>query len=370
DKVLEHLMSRGLRVAGGERLGKTIIFAKNQQHAEFIAERFDANYPHLKGAFARVITFKTEYAQSLIDDFSNKDKAPHIAISVDMLDTGIDVPEVVNLVFFKLVRSKTKFWQMLGRGTRLCPDLFGPGQHKAFFYLFDYCQNLEYFSQDIPGTYGYSAESLAKRLFNARLELIAALDGRPKAVAEAVKGATPTYGDPKTDAEVRRAIAELLQREVAAMNLDNFIVRPHRRLVEKYSKPEAWVKLASEAIAELSREVAGLPAELDPENEEAKRFDLLALRLQLSLLQDDPAFERLRERVKEIAGLLAEKDAIPMVREQMPLIQDLLTDEWWQDVTVPMLESMRRRLRGLVQLIDKRQRRVVYTDFKDLMGDE
>jgi type I restriction enzyme, R subunit len=371
DKVLEHLMTRGLKVAGGDRLGKTIVFAKNQQHAEFIAERFDVNYPHLKGAFARVITFKTEYAQSLIDDFSNKEKAPHIAISVDMLDTGIEIPEVVNLVFFKLVRSKTKFWQMLGRGTRLCPDLFGPGHHKAFFYLFDYCQNLEYFSQDIPGTEGYVAESLAKLLFDARLELIAALDGRSQeALASVVKEATSTYGDPKTNEEVRRAVAELLQREVAAMNLDNFIVRPHRRLVEKYAKPEAWVALASETLAELSHEVAGLPTELDPENEEAKRFDLLALKLQLSLLHADPGFERLRERVKEIAALLAEKDAIPMVREQMALIQDVLTDEWWQDVTVPMLESMRRRLRALVQLIDKRQRKPVYTDFEDLMGDE
>ncbi|MBV6519998.1 MAG: hypothetical protein MNPFHGCM_00102 [Gemmatimonadaceae bacterium] len=238
DKVLEHLMTRGQKVAGGDRLGKTIIFAKNQQHAEFIAERFDANYPHLKGAFARVITFKTEYAQSLIDDFSNKDKAPHIAISVDMLDTGIDIPEVVNLVFFKLVRSKTKFWQMLGRGTRLCQDLFGLGEDKKFFYLFDYCQNLEYFSQDIPGTDGYAAESLAKRLFDARLDLIAALDGRPnEALAAAVREATATYGDPRTDEEVRRAVADLLQREVAAMKLDNFIVRPHRRLVEKYAEP-------------------------------------------------------------------------------------------------------------------------------------
>ncbi|MCC7134493.1 MAG: DEAD/DEAH box helicase family protein [Gemmatimonadales bacterium] len=371
DKVLEHLMTRGLKVAGGDRLGKTIIFAKNQQHAEFIAERFDANYPRLKGAFARVITFKTEYVQSLIDDFSIKDKVPHIAISVDMLDTGIDVPEVVNLVFFKLVRSKTKFWQMLGRGTRLCPDLFGPGQHKELFYLFDYCQNLEYFSQDIPGTEGYSAESLAKRLFDARLELISALDGRSKeALTVAVREATAVYGDPKTEEEVRRVVAELLQREVASMNLANFIVRPHRRLVEKYAKPEAWAALAAEAMAELSHEVAGLPTELDPENEEAKRFDLLALKLQLALLGADPSFERLRDRVKEIAGLLAEKDAIPMVREQMPLIQDVLTDEWWQDVTVPMLEAMRRRLRSLVQLIDKRQRKPVYTDFEDLIGGE
>jgi type I restriction enzyme R subunit len=245
------------------------------------------------------------------------------------------------------------------------------GQHKAFFYLFDYCQNLEYFSQDIPGTEGSVAESLAKRLFDARLELIAALDRRPKeALAAAVREATATYGDPKTDEEVRRAVAELLQRQVAAMKLDNFIVRPHRRLVEKYAQPEAWVALASEALAELSHEVAGLPTELDPENEEAKRFDLLALKLQLALLRGDSGFERLRDRVREIAGLLAEKDAIPMVREQMPLIQDVLTDEWWQDVTVPMLEAMRRRLRALVQLIDKRQRKPVYTDFEDLMGGE
>ena len=157
DKVLETLMTRGHKVAGGDRLGKTIVFAKNNAHAEFIAERFNANYPHYAGQFARVITFKIEYAQSLIDDFSIKDKAPHIAISVDMLDTGIDVPEVVNLVLFKIVRSKAKFWQMLGRGTRLCKDLFGPGQHKAEFLVFDFCQNLEFFSQNLEGSDGAQA---------------------------------------------------------------------------------------------------------------------------------------------------------------------------------------------------------------------
>jgi type I site-specific restriction endonuclease len=131
DRVLEHLMAYGLKVEDGDRLGKTIVFAKNHDHAAFIASRFDANYPHLAGHFARVIDFQTTYAQSLIDDFSNAAKPPHIAISVDMLDTGIDIPEIVNLVFFKPVRSKTKFWQMIGRGTRLRPDLLGPGEHKA-----------------------------------------------------------------------------------------------------------------------------------------------------------------------------------------------------------------------------------------------
>ncbi len=154
------------------------------------------------------------------------------------------------------------------------------------------------------------------------------------------------------------------------MNLENFVVRPRRRLVEKYARPEAWSVLPREALAELSQEVAGLPSEIDPENEEPKRFDLLALNLQLALLRSDPGFARLRDRVEEIAGLLEEKSAIPMGRDQMALIQDVRSDAWWQHVTVPMLEVMRRRLRALVQLIDKRQRRPVYTDFEDLMGGE
>lgn len=372
DKVLEHVMTRGLTVSGGDRLGKTILFAKNQHHADFIAGRFNANYPHYKGEFARVITFKTEYAQSLIDSFSAKDKAPHIAISVDMLDTGIDIPEVVNLVFFKLVRSKTKFWQMLGRGTRLCPDLFGPGQHKEFYCVFDYCQNLEYFSQNIPTTEGLLGESLSKRLFNSRLELIGELDhqGAERTRGEVVREPSATYGDPKTNDEVRRGLAELLHRETAAMNLDNFVVRHKRRIVEKYAKPEAWAVLTPEALSELSHEVAGLPSELDPQGEEAKRFDLLVLNLQLAMLRSEPGFPRLRDQVKELAGLLEEKSAIPMVRDQMALIQEVQTDEWWEDVTVPMLEGMRRRLRNLIKLIEKQKRKPIYTDFEDEMGAE
>lgn len=372
DKALEHLMARGRKVAGGDRIGKTIVFAKNQQHAEFIAERFDANYPHLKGAFARVITFKSEYAQSLIDDFSRREKAPHIAISVDMLDTGIDVPEVVNLVFFKLVRSKTKFWQMLGRGTRLCAELFGPGQHKDCFFVFDYCGNLEYFSQDLPPTEGHVARSLSERLFSGRIELIAALDERAPAESgtRVLEPAAAPHALPSTEAEVRAQIAGLLHREVAAMNPENFVVRPHRRLVEHYRRVEAWDVLTAEARGELSRTIARLPNELEPEGEDAKRFDVIALGLQLAILHRAPGYERLRDRVRDIAAALAEKSAIPMVNAEMTLIHDLLTDAWWSDVTVPMIEGMRRRLRGLVQFIDKRERKVVFTDFEDEMGEE
>ncbi|MCX5855828.1 MAG: DEAD/DEAH box helicase family protein, partial [Deltaproteobacteria bacterium] len=325
DRVLAHLMTRGLKVAGGDRLGKTILFAKNQAHADFIAERFDGNYPHFKGEFARAITFKTEYAQNLIDNFSAKEKAPHIAISVDMLDTGIDIPEAVNLVFFKLVRSKTKFWQMLGRGTRLCPDLFGLGEDKQFFFLFDYCQNLEFFSQNPEITEGALAESLGKRLFTTRLELLGELDKRRFAdgTVTAIKDPLDPYGDPATEIGVRYAIADQLHGEVMAMNLDNFVVRPKRRWVEKYVKPDRWTVLSVEELRELAVEIAGLPSELDAEAEEAKRFDLLILNLQLALLRAEPAFERLREQVRAIAGLLEEKSAIPMVRVQMPLILDV-----------------------------------------------
>ena len=361
DKVLEHVMTRGQKVAGGDRLGKTIIFAKNQAHADFIADRFNVNYPHHKGTFSRVITFKTEYAQSLIDNFSIKDKSPHIAISVDLLDTGIDIPEVVNLVFFKLVRSKTKFWQMVGRGTRLCPDLFAPGKHKEFFYIFDYCQNLEFFSQNPETTDGALGESLGKRLFKTRLELISELDRK-------LSGRTKEGSD--TEADLRKDVAALLHGEVAAMNVENFVVRAKRRLVEKYAKPDAWDELKTEAFFELAREIAGLPTELEEEDEEAKRFDLLMLNLQLAVLKIEPAFKRLSEQVKAIAGLLEEKSSIPMVHEQMPLIQDLQTDEWWQDVTTPMLENVRRRLRALVKLIEKQQRKPIYTDFEDELGNE
>ncbi|HWC58236.1 MAG TPA: DEAD/DEAH box helicase family protein [Verrucomicrobiae bacterium] len=361
DKVLEHLMTHGQKVAGGDRLGKTIIFAKNQDHADYIAERFNANYPHYKGTFGRVITFQTEYAQSLIDSFSAKDKVPHIAISVDMLDTGIDIPEVVNLVFFKLVRSKTKFWQMVGRGTRLCPDLFAPGKHKEFFYIFDYCQNLEFFSQNPETVDGALNESLGKRLFKARLELISELDRKLSGVA---------HEGPESETELRRDITELLRTEVAAMNFENFVVRPKRRLVEKYAKAEAWHELNMEALGELAHDVAGLPTELEAEDEEAKRFDLLMLNLQLALLRHEPGFERLRDQVKAIAGLLEEKASIPMVQAQMPLIQDVQTDEWWQDATTPMLEIVRKRLRSLVKLIEKQKRKPIYTDFTDEIGGE
>jgi type I restriction enzyme, R subunit len=354
DKVLETLMVHGYRVASGDRLGKTIVFAKNNDHAEFIAQRFDVNYPEHAGHFTRVITVRTKYAQTLIDDFSVRDKTPHIAISVDMLDTGIDIPEVVNLVFFKPVRSKTKFTQMIGRGTRLCPELFGPGEDKREFRVFDVCENFAYFDQAIPEQSGAVAPSLRARLFNERLELIIALSG-------ATGGGDGTV----SEGGLREDLVATLQEQLRGMNLDNFLVRPHRRLVERYRESAAWKDIDLERSIELGTAVADLPSAARDDDEEAKRFDLIVLHLQLCRLRGEPGQERLRQQVQEIAAGLLEQLAIPAVREREALLAELADDEWWVDVTLPMLEQARRRIRGLVRLLDKRKRAVVYTDFTD-----
>ncbi|MBB6510427.1 type I restriction enzyme R subunit [Rhizobium soli] len=373
DKVLAHVMTEGLKVAGGDRLGKTIIFAKNQDHAEFIGQRFNKAYPHLAGHFARVITFKTDYAQSLIDDFSKKDAGPHIAISVDMLDTGIDVPEVVNLVLFKLIRSKTKFWQIIGRGTRLCPDLFGPGEDKEFFRVFDYCQNLEFFKQNPKPDEGRNARSLSERLFAARFDLVRGLDEkhaleRPPGVAEED---TPYDAGPDaapTEPKIRVGALDFLKTYVGTMNLDNFIVRTRRKLVEKYQAPEAWNSLSDTMRDELLDEVAPLPNQMKSEPEEAKRFDLLMFNLELALLKESKSFDRLKKQLIEIAAALDEQTAIPPIAAQHALILDILSDIWWEGITVPLLELVRLRLRGLVHHIEKGRKAIIYTNFIDELG--
>lgn len=355
DKVLAALMQRGQKIAGGDVLGKTIIFAKSKNHANYIEKRFDENYPHYKGAFARTIVSGDSYAQSLLDEFSTPQKLPQIAISVDMLDTGIDIPEIVNLVFFKIVRSKTKFFQMIGRGTRLRPELFGPGEDKEFFYIFDFCENLEFFKQNAKGVEGSAQESVSKKIFRARVELLEKFR-HISAPDEAIR-------------ELDVELSETLRQQIEAMNVDNFIVRPHRGVVEKFREPAVWEELSPDEFEELDFILAGLPSELDPEDETAKRFDLLMLKLQLAILTTDRSFPKLRDQVKEIANRLEQKRTIPMVSEQLDLILDLQQDEYWADITLPMLEDIRKRVRDLVQFMDRKQRKLIYTDFEDQFGE-
>ncbi|MCT9932028.1 DEAD/DEAH box helicase family protein [Planotetraspora sp. A-T 1434] len=363
DLALETLMRYGHKVVGGDRLGKTIIFAKNNDHAKFIAERFDANYPQYEGQFARVITYQTEYAQSLIDDFSTKDNAPHIAISVDMLDTGIDVPEVVNLMFFKVVRSSSKFWQMIGRGTRLCKNLYRPGLHKQDFLVFDLCQNFEFFNQNPETTEGSTVKSLSERLFAARAELVYQLDQRLGETAQPERDGT------KSELGLRWDLAYELHKEVAGMRLENFLVRPQRRWVEEYADFKNWQRLTPEAANDLIGHVAGLPSSVRDDDEKAKEFDMLLLQLQLCLVNGEPGFDRLRHKVQDIASLLLEQTNIPKIRERQQVLDEVAGDEWWNDVTMPMLELVRLRVRELVKLIERSKQPPIYTDFEDEIGE-
>lgn len=379
DRVLAHLMENGLKVADGDRLGKTIIFAKNRDHANFIAERFGVHYPHLAGHFARVIDHSISYAQTLIDDFSDAEKAPHIAVSIDMLDTGIDVKEIVNLVFFKPVRSKTKFWQMIGRGTRLCENLFGEKKHKEFFYIFDWCRNFEFFDEHPNVADGKAGDSLGKRLFAARVELIGEIDrsapqtpaGDYAQLPPAVLHVGESGSDADRDAavaEIRASLAGALRAEVEGMSLDNFLVRPHRRSVEKFSSNAAWARLDADARAELIENVAGLPSSVGDDDLAAKQFDLLLFRTELALLRVEPSFVGLAARIREIASLLEPLANVPMIAAEIALIEEVQTDAFWQDVTLPMLERLRRRLRALVKLIEREKRPIVYSDFEDRIG--
>ena len=351
NKVLMHLMENGLMVEGGDKLGKTIVFAKNTRHADFIVKQFDKNYPHLTGKFCRKIDFSVKYAQSLIDDFSIKNKNPQIAVSVDMLDTGIDVPEVLNLVFFKLVRSKVKFWQMVGRGTRLCPDLFGPGNDKKEFLIFDYCQNLEFFDANPGGYKGSAQDSVKTKIFKRRLQLAMALQQQQDA--------------DDNHRALEQAVKDQMHTIVQGFNTDNFIVRKERQTVERYSSRDQWDQLPEQDVDRISRRLTSLPSS-DNDNETARRFDLLILNLQLAPPQGSRAQAGYQRAIRTMAENLADKNAIPAVARQMELLLAIQTDTWWEDVTLPMLEDVRVRLRGLAKFIDPdKQNETVYTNFED-----
>lgn len=225
-------MTQGCRDATGDQLGKTILFARNHKHAQFIQDRFDHHDPHLAGKAARVIDNQSPYAQSLIDEFSNPNSELVIAISVDMLDTGIDIPEIVNLMLLKPVRSKTKFWQMVGRGTRLCPNLFGPGHDKECFWIFDCCQTLEYRLGGGGAEGTAKPESLSTKLFKARLALIDTID--QQAGPQAKEASLPSVAE---NLSHRQSFADSLRGHVAACTADNFLVRPHLDLLSVSANP-------------------------------------------------------------------------------------------------------------------------------------
>lgn len=369
DKVLAHVIEHGIRVGGGDKIGKTIVFAANKPHAKFIEERFNAGWPNYGGTFARRIVHGESYAQSLIEAFEIPSKEPQIAISVDMLDTGVDVPEVVNLVFFKMVRSKTKFWQMVGRGTRLCPDLFGPGARKTEFRIFDVCGNLEFFGSNPELSDPKMPKSLTERLIETRLKIAQAIDEPGPLIKEVPEGGQIVGMASQGELmEVRHSLIQDVRQFVMGLDVSSFVVRRHLREVEAWQAEEAPWSTLSDSASEQLTELAALPSSADLGSEESKRFDLLMFELQLALMGRSTRMESSRRKVSEIATALSSKTEIPAVARHAELIEEILTDAWWTGLTVPIVERARLRLREIVHLIDQGSRAILYTDFEDELG--
>ena len=331
-QVLNVLMTDGIKIEYGEKLGKTIIFAKNHLHAEKILEVFNSEYPHLSG-FAKVIDNKINYAQSLIDEFSDPKKLPQIAISVDMLDTGIDVPEVLNLVFFKKVMSKAKFWQMIGRGTRLCPGLLD-GEDKNKFYIFDFCGNFEFFRMN-KGKPTANQMALQGAIFNLKSQIIFKLQDIAYQTEDLIA--------------FRKSLVGEMVTKVRELNKDNFAVKQHLKYVELYSSEENYVSLTYEDTLIIKEELAPL---IIPDEDEASavRFDALMYGIELAYLAGKGYSRHRSDLFKKVSGIASVAN-IPEITAKSELINKILHTDYLDNCGVNDFEYIRESLRNLIKYI-------------------
>lgn len=349
DLVLKDLMEKGLKVEGGDKLGKTIIFAKNKKHAEFIVKRFNILYPEYKGDFAKPVYTGINYVDSTLEDFETKEKLPQIAVSVDMLDTGIDIPEILNLVFFKKVMSKTKFWQMIGRGTRLCEDLFGPGLDKEEFRIFDYCGNFEYFRIEKNGKEAKTVKSLTEKLFNIKVGIIKELQS-----LDYQRDGYENY---------RKDLIQDVLGEVLKIDEDKFSSRMKLKYLHKFNIESAYESLRDSDVRELEEHIASLIPSLD-EEEMAKRFDFLMYTIEYAELKG-LAYSKPKNRVITTAEKLSEKGTIEKVKRQEELILKVQTQEFWDNADLLDYEIVREAFRELIKFIEEESKKTYYTNFTD-----
>ncbi len=331
-QVLNILMADGIKIEYGEKVGKTIIFAKNHLHAEKILEVFNSEYPHLNG-FAKVIDNKINYAQSLIDEFSDPKKLPQIAISVDMLDTGIDVPEVLNLVFFKKVMSKAKFWQMIGRGTRLCPGLLD-GEDKNKFYIFDFCGNFEFFRMN-QGKPTANQMALQGAIFNLKSQIIFKLQDIAYQTEDLIA--------------FRKSLVGEMVTKVRELNKDNFAVKQHLKYVELYASEENYVSLTYEDTLIIKEELAPL---IIPDEDEASavRFDALMYGIELAYLAGKGYARHRSDLFKKVSGIASVAN-IPEISAKSELINKILHTDYLDNCEINDFEHIRESLRNLMKYI-------------------
>ena len=344
-KILHILMDKGMRIDYGQKIGKTIIFAKNHLHAEKILEVFNKEYPHLPD-YAKVIDNHMTYAQSAIDEFSDPKKMPQIAISVDMLDTGIDVPEVLNLVFFKKVMSKSKFWQMIGRGTRLCSGLMD-GEDKQKFYIFDFCGNFEFFRMN-KGKATANMIALQGAIFSLKFEIAYKLQHFEYQVERLIL--------------YRNALVKYMSEKVGELPRDNFAVRQHLKYVDIYSSEENYNTLTFEDTLIVREEIAPL---ILPDGDEvnAVRFDALLYGIELAYLLGKKYRRARTDLYKKVEGI-AQVANIPEIQAQADMIDKILNTDYIDTAGIEDFEEIRERLRNLMKYIPKK--RIRYdTNFED-----
>ena len=359
DHVLQDLMENGLKVQSGERIGKTIIFAYNHRHAEMIVERFYALYPEYaseSSEFCALIDNYVTYSKDLIDKFEIRDGNPQIAVSVDMLDTGIDVPDVLNLVFFKIVKSRIKFMQMIGRGTRLSKDIFGPGHDKEFFYIFDWCRNFEYFDKNPDGNKAKTVQSLTEKIFSLRARIAFQLQHQKWQEDEFAK-------------QLHDETKAVLKEQVATLSDSHISVREKWADVSHFKNDENWVYISEVDVNTLSNDIAPLL----PKNtldESAKKFDVLTMLIELSLLDGETNCVKAVQNVQTIAEKLQEKATLPQVQSKMATIKEVLSEVAWQNVSLNWLEKVRKDLRDLVKFLMGGDNKWFSVDIEDTISDE
>ena len=358
-KVLEELMRWGLKVDNGETIGKTIIFAFNHKHAQMIVECFHELYPSYPANTCQLVDYQVSYGEDLVIKFG-EDKEFRIAVSVDMLDTGVDIPEVLNLVFFKKVRSKIKFVQMIGRGTRLCENVFGSGKHKKEFLIFDYCGNFEYFNERIDEMTGKDTISLSQRLFEVRLNMLYELQHLKYQQDEWYKG-------------YYNSIKKQLQNEIKNIksHKERIQVRKEMLYVDKYSNAPKWTSLTAVEIQEIKKHLGILIDGGLAGNSLSVAFDIRVFHIELALLREETKEAGLHIKIIRLIAkyLISEKASITQVLEKSSELKKAASEEYWKDVTVPELENLRIALRDLMKFLEGAEKSKIDVDIADEIVD-
>ena len=355
DKMLQDLMENGLKVQSGNKIGKSIIFCYNHQHAELVVQRFGVLYPELGPEFCRLIDNYVEHSQTLIDSFEERVSLPQVSVSVYMLDTGIDVPDILNLVFFKPVLSGIRFKQMIGRGTRLSPGIFGYGQDKQEFYIFDWCGNFEYFKENPNGTEGVASQSLAERLFCMRVDIALALQ-------------TAEHQENEEEKALHDKLKELLYKQVGEIKDTMISTRRVWPTVVKYRNKDAWTCLSAVDAQELKDIISPLIVK-KIDDESAEKFDLILLKIELGKLVEEVDTIPSENRVFIIAKKLQEKASIPVIAQHLDMIKAVQRRGFFENASMSLLERVRQELRELVKNLESSQSKQFTLNIEDIVTD-